>query len=378
MLLLRHLIALFVCLVPAIAQTAPKAVLGTVTAFQPEQAAFVVKADAGESVTVKLTSDTVVERVAPGEKSLKNATPISATQIAVGDKVLVSWMPNGTDARRIVVMAAADIGKRDEADRQDWTKRGVSGVVTAKNGSEITLRVRALPSGGGAAAPGTTVVLSEKTIFRRYAPDSVKFVDAKKSSLTEVSVGDQLRARGVKTPDGLKVTAEEIVFGTFLTKAGPITAINVEGRGITIKDLVTNKPLVVKMGPDSQIKKFPDVQTVMMSGWAGRGPAPQVAPGAGAPGTMRGTMPDISQMLEHLPPAKLEDLKAGDTIVVSSTKGVTADQVTAITLIANAGTLVQMAQAMSAPRPGAGAGSGPSLAGLSTGLDGLNMPGMVP
>ena len=90
-------------------------------------------------------------------------------------------------------------------------------------------------------------------------------------------------------------------------------------------------------------------------------------------------MPDISQMLDRLPPGKLEDLKAGDTIVVSSTKGATSDQVTAITLIANAGMLVQMAQAASAPRPAGAAGGGqrPSMAGLATGLDGLNMPGMI-
>lgn len=374
MLLLRPFTLAVLCFMLAMAQTAPKAVLGTVTEFQPEQAAFMVKAEAGGSVTVKLLPDTVVERVAPGEKSLKNATPIKVTDIAVGDKVLVSWMPNGTDARRIVVMAATDIGKRDEADRQDWTKRGVSGVVTAKKGDEVTLRIR---NAVGMPALTAVVTIGEKTVFRRYAPDSVKFVDAKKSSAVEVSVGDQLRARGEKSPDGLKVTAEEIVFGTFLTKAGPITAINVEGREITIKDLVTNKPLVVKMGADSQIKKFPDVQTMMM----GRGPAPQAGPEAAGRGmiTHSDKMPDLAQMLEHLPPAKLEDLKTGDTIVVSSTKGATADQVTAITLIANAGTLVQMAQAISGPRPaGAGAGSGPSLAGLSTGLDGLNMPGMVP
>ncbi len=386
----------FVCFLAglAVAQT-PKAVMGTVTAFQPEQASFVVKADAGGPVTVKMLAETVVERVAPGGKNLKNAKPMQATDIAIGDKVLVRWMPNGTDARRIVVMSATEISKHDEADRQDWVKRGVAGVVTAKNGNDFTLRTRALP-GGAAAAPGTIVTISEKTVFRRYAPDSVKFVDAKMSSLSEVSVGDQLRARGEKAPDGTKVTAEEIVFGTFLTKAGPVTAVNAEAREVTIKDLVTNKPLLVKFGADSQIRKFPDMAGMFGGGVPGGGapggppasaPKP-AAPQQGRPGpapaggmAMRpgGGTPDLSQMLDRLPPGKLEDLKAGDTIIVSSTKGATGDQVTAITLIANAGRLVQMAQAMSAPRPaGAQGAAGPSMAGLSTGLDTLNMPGMIP
>jgi hypothetical protein len=286
-------------------------------------------------------------------------------------------MPNGTDARRVIVMAATEISKHDDADKQDWIKRGVAGVVTAKKGDEITLRVRALPSAAAAPTPGTTVTITEKTTFRRYAPDSVKFVDAKKSSLTEVNVGDQLRARGEKAADASKVVAEEIVFGTFLTKAGPITAVNVETKEITIKDLVTNKPLIVRLGGDSQLKKFPD-----MAGMFGGGGPPVAGakpPAAAAPGMMRpGGMPDISQMLERLPATKLEDLKPGETIVVSSTKGATNDQVTAITLVANAGMLVQMAT-MSGARPaGAQGGSGPSMAGLSTGLDGLNMPGMIP
>ena len=36
-------------------------------------------------------------------------------------------------------------------------------------------------------------------------------------------------------------------------------------------------------------------------------------------------------MLERMPLSKLEDLKAGETIVVSSTKGAKSNEVTAIT-----------------------------------------------
>ena len=51
----------------------------------------------------------------------------------------------------------------------------------------------------------------------------MKFAEAKRSGLAEIGVGDQVRARGVKSEDGLKVTAEDVVFGTFVTKAGTIT-----------------------------------------------------------------------------------------------------------------------------------------------------------
>jgi len=290
--------------------------------------------------------------------------------VAAGDRVLVNLMPGVFEARRIVVMASSDIARRKEADRLDWTRRGILGIVAAKKGGEITLRMRSMQGEKTA-----TVTVSESTRYRRYAPDSVKFADAKASGLAEVSVGDQLRARGQKSEDGLKVTADEVVFGTFLTKAGPITALNVEGKEITVKDLTTGKPLVIKLSADSQMKTLPDFAAMSAGGAHAGG---MHAPGSGAP--------DLSQMLERMPPARLEDLKVGQTIVVSSTKGASAGQITAIMLVANADILIRMASMQSggAGRPGAGAAGGMGamgggmMGGMGGGMGGLDLGGMTP
>ena len=88
----------------------------------------------------------------------------------------------------------------------------------------------------------------------------------------------------------------------------------------------------------------------------------------------------MAQMIERMPASKLEDLKPGEMIVVSSTKGAKSDEITAITLLANADMLIRMAT-MAAPggaRPPGAGGAGPSLGGLSTGLDSLNLPGINP
>jgi len=170
-------------------------------------------------------------------------------------------MPGVFEARRIVVMASSDIAKRNEADRLDWSRRGVLGLVASKKGSEIALRMRSLQ--GERIA---TVTVAESTQYRRYAPDSVKFAEAKSATLAEINVGDQLRARGQKSEDGLKVTADEVVFGTFVTKAGPITAVNVEAKEITVKDLFDGKPLVIKVSADSQVKSLPDFLAKMGGG----------------------------------------------------------------------------------------------------------------
>jgi len=93
-----------------------------------------------------------------------------------------------------------------------------------------------------------------------------------------------------------------------------------------------------------------------------------------------GSPPDLAQMIERMPAAKLEDLKPGQTIVVSSTKGAKADEITAITLLANADMLIRMATmaaAGGARAQGAGVAA-PSLSGLASGLDNLNIPGITP
>jgi hypothetical protein len=360
----RFLSLIFLC-AAAYAQTGPKAILGSITAFKAEDLVVVVKPDNTDAVNVKLTPETIFQRVAPGERDLKKAATMNMTDMALGDRVLVSFKPGTTEALRILVMAATDISKRNEADSLDWTKRGIAGVVSSKTGNTLTLKKRGLTG-----EIIMTVTVDDKTAYRRYNSDSVKFADARISKLDEISVGDQLRARGVKSEDGLKVTAEDVVFGTFVTKAGTITAVNPDS--ITVTEIGTNKPLTIKLTADSQIKKMPNMAGMMM----GRGGPPGAAPPGGqAPGAAQ-RMPDMSQMVEHMPAAKLDELKAGEKIVVSSTKGSKPDEVTAIMLLGNADMLIQMATVPSGGR-GGGAGA-PGGGGMGMGgLQSLDLPSMI-
>jgi len=359
----RFLSLIFLCFA-AFAQNKPSSFFGSITSFKPEEAVIVVTPDKAEAVNVALTPETVFKRVAPGENTLKNAADMKMTDMAIGDRVLVSLKPGTSEAMRIVVMSASDITKRNEADRLDWTKRGISGIVTAKTPTMVTLKMRGLT--GETIA---TVTVDDKTAYRRYNSDSVKFADARISKLDEVSVGDQLRARGVKSDDGLKVTAEEVVFGTFVTKAGTITAINPDS--ITVTEIGTNRPLTIKLTADSQIKKMPSMAGMMMGRGGPPGASPAGGPPAGAP-----RMPDMSQMLERMPAAKLDELKAGEKIVVSSTKGAKPDEITAIMLLGNADMLIQMATVPSGGRSGGAGAPGGGGMGIG-GLQSLDLPSMI-
>jgi hypothetical protein len=57
---------------------------------------------------------------------------------------------------------------------------------------------------------------------------------------------------------------------------------------------------------------------------------------------------NMSEMLQHLPAGTVDDLKAGTSVLVTSTRGVRPDQVTGIMVIANVDGLLQMAQSQAA------------------------------
>jgi hypothetical protein len=80
---------------------------------------------------------------------------------------------------------------------------------------------------------------------------------------------------------------------------------------------------------------------------------------------------NVQDMLERLPTIALADVKVGDTIIVSSTKGADPSRVTAISLISGADTLLNMLAARqqqqggpATPNPSAGLGSIPFGMGL--------------
>jgi hypothetical protein len=93
---------------------------------------------------------------------------------------------------------------------------------------------------------------------------------------------------------------------------------------------------------------------------------------------------DIAQMLERMPATTIGELKKGDTIVFSSTKGAQGDQLTAIMLVGNADALIRMASMQSGGNRENGIGSRGMNAGMMGQMDGFGgfggfeLPGMIP
>jgi hypothetical protein len=59
---------------------------------------------------------------------------------------------------------------------------------------------------------------------------------------------------GVKSEDGATVEAERVIYGTFKSAAGVITAINAETKVITIKDWQTEKPVFIQLSAETTLK----------------------------------------------------------------------------------------------------------------------------
>ncbi|MGA2739908.1 MAG: hypothetical protein ABSG65_21025 [Bryobacteraceae bacterium] len=338
-------------------QPARTNLLGAVEAVDQASGQITLRTDDGKTVTITPHAGARFLRLLAGEKSLANATPITAHDIGAGDRVLargeLSEDKTALAASTLVIMTKADIAQKQQTDQAEWRKRGVTGLVTAVDAKtgEVTINTR--------TAEGTKpliIVAGEKTTVSRYAPDSVKFADAKPGSLADIKPGDQVRALGAKSEDGTHYQAEELVSGSFRNVAATVTMIDLAANSLKVMDLTTKKALVVRVNSDSTLRKLPEMvaKAIAMraaggapgAGAGAGGPGAQAGQsaggpptgagqaGPGGPGGMRGGRGDMQQMLERMPAIKLEDLKPGDAIIVSSTEGVDPSQVTAITLVA--------------------------------------------
>jgi hypothetical protein len=350
---------------------------------------IVLTTDAGAEVTIQLQDDARLVRIEPGEKDLKNAAPLELQELQAGDRILVrgKMADDGKTvlAASVIAMKHADIATKQAHEREEWQKHGVGGLVTAVDAATGAITISTNARG---AAKDVKIQASKQTILRRYAPNSVKFDDAKTAPIEQIKVGDQLRARGTRNADGTELAADEIVSGTFRNIAGTISAMDAAAGTITVTDLLAKKAVTVRVTPDTQLRKLPPLMAqgiaarlrgtpsevpaaaggnstasatpnpggavaaaAQPGGQGGQGGQPGGAGGAPGPGGARAGGArgggDLQQMLSGLPAQTLADLQKGDAvmIVTTATDGAQENSVTAITLLAGVEPILQASPA---------------------------------
>jgi hypothetical protein len=192
----------------------------------------------------------------------------------------------------------------------------------------------------------------------------VKFDDAKPAPLEQVKPGDQLRARGTRSAEGAEFTADEIVSGTFRNIAGTISALDASAATITVLDLVSKKPIIVRITAESQLRKLPPPMAQRIAARV-KGTSTEAqstastptgsGPAANAESTMKPSTPpaggslsrssggagrsggggngDLQQMISRMPAATLSDLQRGDAVIVVATEGGPNGVSTVVTLL---------------------------------------------
>jgi Domain of unknown function (DUF5666) len=317
---------------------------------------IVLASDAGPVFHITVEDGAKILRLEPGEKDLKNASPIGLQDLLAGDRILVLGKVSDdgqrVNATAVIAMKKADVASKQDHDRQEWQRHAVGGLVSAvyPGSGTITISLQSF------AGPRTvTIQVLKDTVVRRYAPDSVKFDDAKPSSLAQIKPGDQVRARGSRSADGSGLAADEIVSGAFQNIAGIVSSLDASSNTLTVNDLISKKPVTVKITAESQLRRLP-VQMAQFMAMRLKGGAANPGGGAGGTSTPPGQSPngapggagprggaggDMQQMLSRTPPASLSDLQKGDAVMIVSTEGTVTGSATVITLVAGVEPILQ-------------------------------------
>jgi hypothetical protein len=377
---LRIFVALLCCAACAVpdlkaqaAQAAAAKAVGTVKAASGKN--ITLAAEGGSDVAVVVQDGARLLRIEPGQTDLKTAAPLQLEDLQPGDRILVRGTtgPDGKSllAVSVIAMKKADIADKRAHEREEWQKHGVGGLVSAVDPATgvVTISTSALGPN-----KNITVHVSKDTILRRYAPGSVKFDEATSAPIDQIKIGDQLRARGARSTDGGELTADEIVSGSFRNISGTIGSIDTGAGTITVSDLATKKPVVVKVNDTSQLRKLPPAmaqriaarlkgnspggQPTASADRASQGASPSSgsAPaaerpaggqrqagvgGAGQVGGGQGGPPDLQQAIGRMPPGTLADLQKGDAVMIVATSGSPDGNVVAITLLAGVEPILQ-------------------------------------
>lgn len=339
-----------------------KTVIGEVTAVDASAKQIKLKADKTDThYTVLVNEKTSLLKMPAGETDLKKASPIALADVAAGDRMLARGpIPDDSSpfaATRLVVMSKADIAKKQERDRAEWQKRGIVGTVSSIDPAtkQVTVAAR------GRDAKTVVVDASPAQSIKHYAQDSTKFADAKPAEVSQIQTGDTIRVLGDRSEDGTTMKAEEIVFGSFQTIAATISSIDTEKGLVRVQDLNTKKQVDVAVTKDTLVRRLPPMIAQGMAARLRGGAAPAAGPGgsgaspasppqggatpAPAAGANRpgGGSGDIGQMLERLPAVPLSELKTGDALIVSSSRGADSSKITAFTLVAGVEPFLQAA-----------------------------------
>jgi hypothetical protein len=148
-----------------------------------------------------------------------------------------------------------------------------------------------------------------------------------------------------------------VVSGSFRSIPGTILATNPAASTITVKDLVTKKPVTIRITADAQLRRLDSTLAARLAArlkgnQAGSGGRfAYNGPGGGANGSMQrnfnqagsGGGGDLETILEHAPAIPLASLEKGEAVMIVATEDTSV--VNAIKLLAGVEPLLEAPEA---------------------------------
>jgi len=342
--------------------TGPARVVGTIQVISGKS--LTVISDTGVSSDVRIEDATKFLQIEPGRTDLKEATPLSFSELQSGDRVLVRGILAGDGktirATSVIAVKKAAIAEKQAKERAEW-QQGIGGLVKSVDPSASTIL---LTTSSLNTNKEVLVHFTKDTVLRRYAADSTRFDAAKLAPLSEIQAGDQLRARGARSETGSEFNAVEIISGTFRSIAGTILSIDAATNTFVVQDLASKTAVTLGISSESQMRKLPaqfaeglaarlhgqSSGTGQSQTPAAQDVAPQAASNAQRESTprssqgARGVGGDFQQMIARLPAATIADLQKGDAVMIVTTHGNGKDPLTVVTLLGGVEPILRASQ----------------------------------
>ena len=297
-------------------------VRGTVSSVSSTQ--LEIRDDEGKLDIVGIPVDVKVQELTSGHTDLQSAVPANATDISSGDRVVIAVndQPSGPAlASKIILMKATDAEKARAMSTDDWS-HGVQGFVEAVHPESKTVTIKRQET------EAITVHLDDKAQLLRYASDSVKFADAKPSSLDAIHTGDQFQARGTLAPDRRSFSAIEVIYGSFRNISGRVMSVSSTMDSLTIQDAISHSIQSVALTPNTQIRKLTPAEA---KAFLSRVDAASAA-------TQPSGSSDLTKLFSTLTPLTPKQLRVGDQVFIAEAGS--APAITAISILGGVGPIL--------------------------------------
>ena len=278
---------------PAAAPATAKAT-GDVTQVAPGH--LTLRTATGD-VQVTLPDGARLLRVPPGAKDLKSAVAIAVTDIVPGDRAVVlghlAADQQTIEATRVLVLTQSDLASLHAAEVREWQTRGIEGIVKSidadKHGNHhrraqsSAYARQSDPSGDGdrdSAKPYSCVT--------RRIPSSSPMPSP--ARCRELKLATNCARLEPKSDDGSHYAADKVIFGTFHNIGATVISVDTQAKTLTVKNLATNKPVVVHVNADCKMHQLPDFVAQMIARLNSGGAAGPPA-GGGSRGRSSGRRP---------------------------------------------------------------------------------------